>query len=71
MGLANCGDLLEVMVAVNEMEAAPVRDGERAEDVVGDATSCAKDLMSFSEEGIEASELLCSGVGEFATGEWM
>ena len=51
MGLANGDDLLEVMLAVDQVEFAPLVDVEWAEDVVGGALACrAEETFGFVEE---------------------
>ena len=65
VGLANDGDLFEVMFAVYQMKSAPLVDIERAEDVVVDASAPrAEESFRLIEEQIEAGEMVGCGVGE-------
>jgi hypothetical protein len=69
VGLANGGDLFEVMFAVDQVKSAPLVDIERAEDVVVDALAPrAEESFRFVEEQIEAGEMVGCGVGEVFAG---
>jgi len=68
VGFANGGDLLEVMLAVDELKFAPLVDVEWAENSVIDALAGrAEENFRFVEEEIQAGEMLGCGVGEVCT----
>ena len=65
MGLADGGDLFEVMLAVNQMKFSPLGDGEWAENCVGGALALwAEESFSFGEEKIELGEVFARGFSE-------
>lgn len=49
-------DLSDVMVSVGEVEAAPLRGGERAEGEVGETACGAEGLVGLTEDDIEMGE---------------
>jgi hypothetical protein len=72
MGVTDGKDLLDVMLAVNELESAPLIDTERAEDhVAGASVSSAEETFGFREKHVEAGEVFGDGVGEGFAREWI
>ena len=70
VGFADGDDLLEVMLAVDEMKYAPLVDAERAEDDVAGALAVGPKIFSASvAEEIEVGEVFGGGVGEVFAGE--
>ena len=70
MGVADGENLLDVVLAVNELESAPLVDAERAEDhVAGTSVGRAEDIFGFGEEQVEAGEMFGDGLGEGFAGE--
>jgi hypothetical protein len=65
VGLADGGDLLEVMFAVDQVKFSPLGDGERTENCVGCALALwAEEGFGFGEEKIELGEMFARGFGE-------
>jgi hypothetical protein len=65
MGVADGEDLFDVMLAVDELESAPLMDAEGAEDhVAGASIGCAEDLFGFDEEEVEAGQVFGYSSGE-------
>ena len=69
MPAADGGDLPDVVVAMGEMEAAPLRHGERAEDEVGETASRAEGLPGAGDDLIELREGIVCLRGERITGQ--
>lgn len=70
MGVADGEDLLDVVLAVDELESAPLVDAEGAEDHVGGASIGRTEyLFGFGEEEVEAGEVFGYGLGEGFAGE--
>ena len=70
MSAADGEDLLDVVLAVNELESAPLIDPEWAEDhEAGASAGGAEDSFGFSEEQVEAGEMLGDSLGEGFAGE--
>jgi hypothetical protein len=68
VGLTDGENLVDMMAAVGEVEAAPLVDAERAEDHVSDAAVWAKESFGFVEELVDGGESGGSFGGEiFAT----
>ena len=69
VGLADGQDLLDVMAAVGEMEAAPLMDAERAEDLVGSRALVAEGFFGLIEDGVEGDEVFVNTGDELLTAE--
>ncbi len=52
----NCCDLADVVASVGEVEATPLRGGERAEGEVGEAVRGTEGLIGLAEDEIEMGE---------------
>ena len=63
VGLADRGDLFEVMPAVNELKHSPLICAERAKGGVSGAPVVAEEPCGFDADVIEVDEVLCSGLG--------
>jgi hypothetical protein len=72
VGFADGDDLLEVMLAVDQLESAPLIDAEWAENhVAGAASGGSEELFGFGAEGIDAGKVFCESLSEFFSGERM
>lgn len=61
---AKVEDLPDVMPTVNEMKRAPLVNAERAQNLVGDAASLAKEVFGLIEELVDASQTFGGGARE-------
>ena len=64
MHAAYCDDLADVVTSVAEMEAAPLRGGERPEGEVSETARGAEGLVGLMKDAIHASKGFASGVDE-------
>ena len=69
VGLADSEDLLDVMAAVDEVEAAPLVNAKWAEDHVGDAAVGAEECLGFVEELVDGGEARGGFGGEIFAAE--
>ena len=65
MGFANGGDLFEMMAAVDELEAAPLLDTERTENIVRRESALSEEALGLVAKDVEAIEVVLGRGGEF------
>ncbi len=62
--------LFDVMPGVDEVESAPLRDGEWAENLVGDGAAASEDGFCLIRQAVEAGEILVDSLDECVAIEW-
>jgi hypothetical protein len=62
--------LFDVMPGVDEVESAPLMDGERAENLVTDGSAAFEDGFCLVQQAIEAGEILMGNLNECVAVKW-
>ena len=66
---SNGENLPDVMLAVNQMESAPLVDAEWAEDHVRDATARTEEVFRFVEEIVDSGQVMVGEMSEIAAAD--
>lgn len=64
MVAADVNYLFDVMPGVNEVESAPLRNGEWAENLVSEDSAASEDGFCLVQEAVEAGEILMGNLNE-------